>query len=276
MKDTLLLRFLYQTVPGRAVLKVLVQPRLSVAAGKFLGSRLSKPLVPYYIKKYHIDMRGIEIPERGFSSFNDFFTRKRKKQKRNTRLDCLISLCDGLLSVTKIKRDTVFDIKHTKFSLEELLQDKSLADEFINGTALIFRLTPANYHRYCYIADGEITATRRIEGVLHCVRPVATKTYPVYAQNSREYQTIESLVFGKMVQMEIGALLVGKITNDASYKDGSIVWAGDEKGYFEFGGSTILILLREGAVTMNTSLEKQKDKNGETEIRMGEVIARQA
>ena len=235
MKDTLLLKFLYSTTPGRAVLKTLVNPGVSKAAGWYLNSRFSRFLVPYYISKYNIDMRNIDVPKQGFRSFNAFFTRKRIVHKKSLRPDCLISPCDGFLSCMPIKRDCIYDIKHTQFTIESLLQDKELAQEYNNGTALIFRLTPANYHRYSYVADGTVKELRRIEGVLHCVRPVATATLPVFAENTREYQVIDTERFGKMVQMEIGALLVGKISNDKKYEQGSIVWAGDEKGYFEFG-----------------------------------------
>ncbi len=274
MGDTLLLRFLYRTAPGRVVLKVLVSPWVSKAAGRFLNSGASRPLVPYYIAKYHIDMRGIDVPENGFASFNAFFTRSRRAHKRSARPDCLISPCDGFLSCMTIRRDTLLDVKHTKFTLQSLLQDDALAENFVNGTALIFRLTPANYHRYSYAADGSVCWNKKIPGVLHCVRPVATCTVPVFTENSREYQVIDTDRFGRMVQMEVGALLVGKITNDPQFDAESIVWAGDEKGYFEFGGSTIILLFQEGILEMDSSLERRRDANYETAVRAGEVIAR--
>ncbi|MCI5855954.1 MAG: phosphatidylserine decarboxylase [Agathobacter sp.] len=274
MKDTLLLRLLYRTVPGRALLKVLVSPWISRLAGRFLSSGASRPLVSYYISRYHIDMRGIDIPENGYTSFNEFFTRSRRAHKRSARPDCLISPCDGFLSSMTIRQDTLLDVKHTKFTLQSLLQDDALAENFRNGTALIFRLTPANYHRYSYAADGRVCWSKKIPGVLHCVRPVATRTFPVFTENSREYQVIETDRFGKMVQMEVGALLVGKITNDPQFDAESIVWAGDEKGYFEFGGSTIILLFQEGVLEMDTSLARRRDANGETPVRTGEVIAR--
>jgi phosphatidylserine decarboxylase len=274
MKDTLLLRFLYRTVPGRAVLKLLVTPRVSRIGGKFLNSGLSRPLIPYYIAKHGIDMREIEIPDGGFDSFNAFFTRKRKSHRKSGRPDCLFAPCDGFLSWMSVKRGTVFGVKHTAFTLESLLQDEALAGEFADGIVFIFRLTPANYHRYSYAADGRIQTIRKIPGVLHCVRPVAVRTFPVYAENSREYQVIDTDRFGRLIQMEVGALLVGKITNDAHREAGSIVWCGDEKGYFEFGGSTILLILKGGVVASEESLAKRQDANGEVPVRMGEVIAR--
>jgi phosphatidylserine decarboxylase len=96
----------------------------------------------------------------------------------------------------------------------------------------------------------------------------------VYAENSREYQVIDTDRFGRLIQMEVGALLVGKITNDVHREEGSIVWCGDEKGYFEFGGSTILLILKGGVIAPDESLARRTDANGEVPVRMGEVIAR--
>ena len=60
---------------------------------------------------------------------------------------------------------------------------------------------------------AKVLRARKIRGKLHCVRPIALRTVPVFAQNSREYEVIAAGKFGIVVQMEIGALLVGKINN---------------------------------------------------------------
>lgn len=273
MKDSFLLRFLYGTVPGRALLKLLVQPAFSKLGGRFLSSRASGWIVPYYIRKYHIDMKNVEVPEGGFFSFNAFFTRRRSCWSYDLTDDHLISPCDGYLTVAEIEKGTVFSIKNTVFSLEDLLKNRELAESFRGGTAFIFRLTPAEYHRYCYVADGDIVRRKRIRGKLHCVRPVALRNIPVFVQNSREYEVIRTENFGMLVQMEIGALLVGKIRNHERFPGKGSVQAGEEKGYFEFGGSTIVLLLQRDKVRPNTALYERKDLRGEIKVHMGEFIA---
>lgn len=273
MKDGILLAFLYRTIPGRAVLKLLTGKWVSKAAGRFLSSRWSAWLTSYYIRKYNIDMRDVEIPEGGFPSFNDFFIRKRREENCGGVSGELISPCDGFLSVIPVERNRVFALKHTSFSLEELLKDEKLAKRFLDGTALVFRLTPANYHRYGYAADGVVLRHRKISGKLHCVRPVALDTFPVFAQNSREYQVIRTENLGLMVQMEIGALLVGRIRNHRRFSGVSEVKAGEEKGYFEFGGSTILLLFQRDAIRVREELTGGKNEDGEILVRKGESIA---
>lgn len=307
--DTLLLRFFYGTAFGRLFLKGLVQPGVSRAAGRLLSAGPSKWLVPYYIRKHNIDLQDIEIPEKGFASFNDFFTRKRKKSCCAASCDSaggeaafgslygagretvsgnlsgaggeaapgsLVSPCDAFLTCVKIRENTVFSIKNTCFSLEDLLKDRKLAAKFQRGTGLIFRLTPAHYHRYSYGAKGRVLCSRVIPGKLHCVRPVALRKVPVFVQNSREYQALAAEGFGTMVQMEIGALLVGKIRNEGGRLPGEEAKPGEEKGYFEFGGSTILILLPEHAVRFTEGFREKyfeyQSKGAEIPVRMGEVL----
>lgn len=274
MRDSYFLSFLYQTIPGRAALKLLVCPKVSRAAGRFLSCRASKWIVPCYIRKHKIDMRDIEIPEGGFSSFNAFFTRKRKTMQHDLNGAALMSPCDGFLTPVKIREATVFSVKNTEFSVGDLLKDRELAKQFQNGTALIFRLTPANYHRYCYAADGNIVSFKKISGKLHCVRPIALRRMPVFVQNSREYAVIETKNFGTMVQMEVGALLVGKIKNHRKASEGASVQAGAEKGYFEFGGSTIILLFEKDKIRLCRKLQERKNSDGEIPVQMGEGIAK--
>lgn len=274
MKESILLRFLYRTVLGRIVLKLLVQPKVSKAVGQYLSSWASKWLVSYYIRKYKIDMSDIEIPAGGFSSFNDFFIRKRRTGCFDVTYGHLISPCDGFLSFVRITEDTVLDIKNTRFTLDDLLKDHELASQFGEGCAFIFRLTPADYHRYCYVANGKIISNKKIQGTLHCVRPIALRAVPVFAQNSREYQVIGTDSFGTVVQMEVGALLVGKIRNDISTLKSGYVQRGEEKGFFEFGGSTIIILLQNNTILINENLYKKQNSNGEIPVHMGEFIAK--
>lgn len=274
MRESLIVCFLYRTVCGRLLLKLLVHPKVSRAAGAFLSCGASKWLVPYYIRKHKIDMSDIEIPKDGFSSFNEFFTRKRKASFYEAPSDRLLSPCDGFLTPVKVKKNTVFRIKNTEFSLEDLVKDHDLAAKFEEGTALIFRLTPANYHRYCYAANGRILLSEKIFGKLHCVRPVALRTIPVFTQNSREYTVIKSEKFATMIQMEIGALLVGKITNYKKTLSCARVQAGEEKGYFEFGGSTIVLLFQKDTICLYRKLYERRNSDGEIRVRMGEIIAK--
>ncbi len=273
MKDSLLLNFLYNTLPGRLLLRPLVGKHVSMLAGRLLSLKSSCVIIPFFVRKHKISMKGINIPEKGFSSFNDFFTRRKTDPIPVFGEEFLISPCEGFLTVTDIKNDSVFNIKGTVFTLQSLLKNEELSGRFKGGRALIFRLTPANYHRYCYPADGEIIMERRIEGKYHCVRPVALRKVPVFVENTREYQVIRTKRFKDMVQMEVGAMLVGRINNNMHPPGDGRVAAGEEKGCFEFGGSTIILLFQKDALRLRKSLISS-EKCSEIPVKIGEVIAK--
>lgn len=244
--ETKPVRFLYNTRLGRCFLKVLSQPWFSKLAATYLNSPLSRPIVPLYAKRNHIDLQ--EFSKQKYRSFNDFFTRRRIDDTADTTPGHLISPCDAFLSVYPIREDSVYTVKHVQYRLEQLLDDAELAKRYAGGTCLIFRLSPKHYHRYCYPCNGVAELHKSIKGKLHCVRPIAYTSMPVFAQNSREYTVIQSSLFGEVTQMEVGALLVGKIKN---YPAGRFVRQGSEKGYFEFGGSTVILLLEKGRVRID-------------------------
>ncbi|MBR0457257.1 MAG: phosphatidylserine decarboxylase [Firmicutes bacterium] len=266
---------LYRTVPGRCLLKALASPGLSRIAGTFLSLDLSRRIVPWYIRKYGIRMSDIEVPAGGFTSFNEFFTRKRKDGMRpKPEAGQVLCPCDGLLSVVKIREDSCFRLKGMPYSLRRLLDDEGLAAFLQGGLAMIFRLTPQHYHRYCYSMNGNVMHSRRIEGKLHCVRPVALETVPVFAENSREYQVIRTPQGRYMVHMEIGALLVGRISNYPGQDSGAAVCAGEEKGYFEFGGSTIVLIFEKDMIHLNHELFDKHERTGEIPVHMGQMLGR--
>ena len=130
-----------------------------------------------------------------------------------------------------------------------------------------------DYHRYCYVADGEKSKNVVLPGVFHTVNPAANDALPIYKENAREYTLLKTEKFGTILMMEVGAMMVGKITN---HKKGSgPVKKGEEKGYFEFGGSTVIMLLQHGKVRLDYDLIENSENDYETIVRMGERIGEQ-
>jgi len=265
------LAFLYQTAAGRILLAPLVKPWVSRLAGSWLNLRASRCLIAPFIKRNNIDMS--EYEARSFSSYNDFFTRKIKKDCRiiDGVPDHLISPCDAKLSVFAIGSDARFKIKDTLYSLESLLRDKNLAGHYEGGLLLLFRLTVDDYHRFCYIDNGTKTNNYHIPGVFHTVNPLANDVVPIYKENTREYSILKSENFGNLLVMEVGALLVGKIVN---YHGEADVIRGEEKGKFEFGGSTIIVCLEKGRAEIDEDILLNSSEGVETALTMGERIGK--
>lgn len=268
-RQDLILRRLYSHFAGRMLIKILICPSVSRIAGSFLDSRLSKILIPGDIRRGCRDMR--EYEKQSFSSYNDYFCRKRIAEacQIDREPSHLISPCDSLLSVYPIEENRHFNIKHTRYTVDTLLRSRKLAKRYAGGYACVFRLTVEDYHRYCYVDDGATTSIRRIDGVLHTVNPIANDITPIYKENTREYSILRSKNFGNILMMEVGALLVGRIVNRSG---ASAVKRGQEKGHFEFGGSTVILLLEPGKVRMDRDLLKNSRQGFETRVRMGEKI----
>ena len=225
--------FLYRTIPGRMILSVLVRPGISRLAGRFLSSRMSKPLIPLYVKACHLDMSLCETTD--FQSFNDCFTRRYRSEVRpfDPDLSHPVCPCDGLISAYPIRDGLVLPVKQSAYRIEALLQDAALAEKYRDGLALVFRLEVTNYHRYFFIDEGHILHSYSIPGLLHTVRPIALRDIPVFTENARDVTLMETSHFGSVTQVEVGAMMVGKIEN-LPVQDGFV--RGQEKGRFLFGG----------------------------------------
>lgn len=265
-----LLNFMYSCSIGRSIIKVFVNPVISKMAGGLLNTKASALLIAPFIKANHIDMTQYE--NRKYNSYNDFFTRKIKinKRKIDYRTNVLISPCDSKLSVYKIDDNSTFCIKNTKYTLESLLRNHKLAKSFNGGYCMVFRLTVDDYHRYINVDSGNIISRKKINGILHTVNPVANDYYPIYKENSREYVLVKGNNIGKYIQMEVGALMVGKISNH-QIRNYTII-KGSEKGYFEFGGSTIILLLNNDKIHIDRDLINNSKNGYETIVKLGEKI----
>lgn len=265
-KPMLMQKFLYRTYIGRFILKLLNRVFISKLVGLYFSSKLSKIHIKKFINKNKIDMSLYEDVK--YNSFNEFFTRKLKKLEIKKSND-LICPADSKLLVFKIDDKEIFKIKNSYYTLYDLLKDEKLATEFKNGYIMIYRLSVDDYHRYIYIDGGTHEENNFIKGVLHTVNPIAFDKYKVFHQNQRSYTVINGIKINKFIQMEVGALFVGKIKNHFEKHQFS---QGDEKGMFLYGGSTVIVVLKEEDVVIEDIYLKNSLENIETKVKIGEKV----
>lgn len=268
-----LLEKLYGSIAGRMLLKILTAPIVSKAVGAFMDSSLSKPLIGRFVRANNIDTSQYIMTN--INSYNDFFTRRIKSGKRRIDLNPahLISPCDSKLSAYVIGKDSTFLIKNSPYKIADLLCSERLARRYIGGYCLIFRLEVDDYHRYCYIDSGNKSKNLYIRGELHTVNPIALEHYNIYKRNCREYTLLHTENFGTAVQVEVGAMLVGKIQN---YHGKYHFTRGEEKGKFLFGGSTIVLLLEADRAILDEDILKNTADGFETVVKYGEKIGTSA
>lgn len=263
-----LLKLLYSHVLGRCLLKVLTLPFITYLGGIYMNSFLSKHKIQPFIQKNQIDMSQYIVQD--YHSYNDFFTRQIKRDYRPFSKDShtLIAPADSKLTYYPIFQDTHLKIKDSLYSLEDLLQNQELAQSYQGGVCLIFRLTVDDYHRYCFIDNGTKEDDHYIPGIFHTVNPIANDYYPIYKQNARSYSLLHTENFDDVIYMEVGAMMVGKIVNHSK----TSFQKGEEKGYFEFGGSTIVMLLKANIIDIDEDIIKNSMTHDETRVLMGEKI----
>ena len=328
--------FLYYHFLGRLLLKVIfARPYFSFLRGLYYNSFLSKKDIAPFVEKYGLSK---ELLKKNYQSFGAFFSRKeavylREAGKENTkengeawkeklrekgqaRKRAFYATASGKLLAYKIDQEgqIIFsgsenngesnllplEIKGNYYSIEKIL--KAPCPEFLKGgTLLVFRLSLPDYHRYIFPARGRLLRTKKIKGRLDSVRKEAAH-FKAFSENKREISLLELEGMGKILHVEVGAMLVGHIHNHLGFKPsfdkavechkekgteccgekGNIqiggknhlahcFAAGEEKGYFSLGGSTIVEMLSDKIVIDEDLFENTK-KGLETKLEIGERI----
>ena len=263
------LEFLYYSKFGGLILRLATRRWVSKLVGKYLDGRLSRRRIKKYIQKNGIDMNDYVAED--YKSFNAFFTRRIKPELRPFDHDpsAFLAPCDAKLSAYNVSETGEFEIKGFKYTVGTLLKNAELAEEYDGGLCLVFRLCVTDYHRYFFIDGGIAEGNTFIKGRLHTVQPAALERRRVFTENCREYTVLHTDNFGKIVQVEVGAIMVGRIVNDV--KSGRFD-RGDEKGRFEFGGSTIVLLVKKDAVELDAEFFENTANDCETVVKCGEKI----
>ena len=269
IKESNVVRFFYGTIIGRLIVRIFSIPLFSKIMGLFLDSKLSKFKIKSFIKKNNIDMSLYK--EKDYKSFNDFFTREIKNIDYSKNKDDFISPCSSKLSVYDINEEGLYKIKNSYYRIKDLVNSNFIYKEFIGGKLLIFRLEATDYHRYIYIDNGSKEKNVFVPGILNTVRPIVLKHFNIYKQNSREYTIMHTDNFDDVIQIEVGAIMVGKINNkheEYTFKKG------EEKGMFEFGGSTIVLMIKKDIVDLDNDIIKNSSDGFETKVSVGESIGK--
>ena len=275
-------RFAYQSAGGKALWWALFRRSLvSRLMGLYADSSISRMHVAKVVRNLRIDMADFVVPDGGYRSFNDFFTRRLKAGARHFAASGLCSPADCRLSVYPcLREDLCIPVKGREFSLGELLfgnasppsaiSKAELLSGLSGGSLCVFRLCPSDYHRYHFPCGGRILAEWMIPGGYHSVHPIAlAENLRVFTTNVRHVSILELDGFGTAAYVEVGAFGVASICG--TFK-GSSFCRGDEKGFFKFGGSTVIMAFRPGAVKYDADILERSAKGMECLVKAGEHL----
>lgn len=271
-----LLHWLYNSRGGALVERALTTRCASCLYGWANNSRFSRRRIRPFVERMGIEMRGCSKRIDEFQSFAEFFIRTLDPAQRpiGSEPDRCVAPADGrVLAYPRVEAGREFRIKRSRFDLGGLLRDPALARAFDGGSMLISRLSLADCHHFHFPDSGVPSAAVSVPGRLQAGGPYALgRLIPFFAENYRMLTPFRSDHFGPMLIVEIGALSVGSIRQ--GYRPGERVAKGQAKGFFELGGSTVVLLFQSGAIRLDDDLCRMTAADVETYVRMGEPIGR--
>jgi phosphatidylserine decarboxylase len=268
------LRLLYGSGPGRLLAdQVLARRWPSRLGGALQSTRSSARQIGRFVDRFQIPLD--EYEPGPWRSFNEFFIRRFRPGARTfcTEPDRMPAFAEArYLAFEAVDPDADYPVKGRYLTPAALLADIEQAFRFDGGPLLLARLAPVDYHRFHFPDDGERVSDRRIPGRLHSVNPFALRRRTdILATNERRVSVLRTAHFGTLAMVEVGAMNVGRIVQT---HHGREFGRGDEKGYFCFGASTILLFGEPRTWVPTDDLLEQTTQRRETLVRLGEPVAR--
>ena len=239
-----------------------------IARGQFMDSAESAAVLPSWLNYPEVNIGDYIVPPDGYSSFNEFFTRRIKPGVRPIdapgNASVLTAPADStILSLAgELTSDTTLEVKGDTLNIRELLGGDERADEFLNGKAILCMLATTNYHRFHSPVQGKIVAEHQLGGLYY---GMTGGWVEYFFQHRRGYYIFETEEFGHVGMVCVGMFTISSISFVTS--EGDIVEKGDELGNFAYGGSAIILLFEPNRVTFSIPIDK-----GPVHVLMGQGI----
>ncbi|MDR0340230.1 MAG: archaetidylserine decarboxylase [Puniceicoccales bacterium] len=268
------LRFAYANPFGRCLQAAIGSRALFSRIASFFANRptSARKILPF-IRRYGVSISDCAKPIERYVTFQEFFTRHLRPGARpiDGGRDGISAPADGrYLYLPNLQSQKVISIKDRRLQISELLENGSLAAKFDGGSALICRLAPFDYHRFHFPCDAVPGEAIHLGRKLHSVHPMAISFSPNSLFRNRRQLTRMAADCGEIAMVEVGATFVGSIQQ--TYQTNRHVRKGNEKGFFAFGGSTIILLFERGAVLPLPDIRIWSERGIETYVKMGDRV----
>lgn len=276
------IKFLYCSTAGQKIGNAFTNKYFSKVYGAFQDLPSSHYKVRPFIEKFNINIQDYEAgtrpsldPRDSYRTFNEFFIRKFKLGKRSFVSDPrrMPAFAEArYVGFDAVDEKSVYPVKGNYLLAKDLVGNDQVAKIFEGGPLLIARLCPVDYHRYHYPDSGKVLDNFRVPGIYDSVNPLALKfKNQIFIKNERHVSILETQNFGRLAYIEVGAICVGKIVQ--SHRWNKPFMRGEEKGYFLFGGSTVVLLGEKGAWKPSADITANTAKGFETYLHLGTEVA---
>jgi len=200
----------------------------------------------------------------GFSSWNDFFTRRFADGVRPVAAPeddaVIVSACESTpygISYD-VQRTDQFWIKSEPYSLRDMLAGDESVEQFVGGTVYQAYLSALNYHRWHSPVAGTIVRAFTVGGTYYSEADSqgADAIEPQYSQAYLAHVAARAVILieaddpaiGLVAFVPVGMSDVSSCRIDDHLAPGRRVAKGEEVGYFQFGGSTYCLVFRPGVI----------------------------
>jgi phosphatidylserine decarboxylase len=249
----------------------------SIKRGVAEKSPSSSSHIKSFVDAYNINMLDFEPSDiNKYSTFADFFTRRHASGSRPISEPEDLSVAVVVADSRLVVYDTVAEtkklwIKGADFSITNLVMDKDLGARFNQAAVASFRLSPQDYHRYHSPVTGTVKLYRSMPGDYYQVDAVALHSkVDILTRNARSYVVIDSNEFGEVLFVAIGATDVGTVCiHERWHEAGEKISKGDELGYFQFGGSSIVVAFERGRIQFDHDIAELSKRQIQTAVEVG-------
>ncbi len=252
----------------------------AAARGKFMDSRESTQSIPQWLADPSIQIGQYVVPENGFQSFNQFFTRDLKPGTRTVAgatddavlaapTDCVLNMIESLTPETRIKTKL-----QQALNVRELLNGSAYARYFENGTAMSCILLPATYHHYHAVVSGEVMESSEDVSGSYWGNPDFPaflnngnigygSGYSIFEHFRRGYFIIRTREFGHVAMVPVGLDTIGSVMFEEKFRNVKTgqrvpVNKGEKLGHFAYGGSLVILLFEKDVVSGIKVLQGQQ------------------
>lgn len=276
-----------ERIPAEGALRWFYQTRLGYLLTLFCARRASfcrlygwwqnrpasrRQILPF-AQRFALDLAEVELPADQYPSFNAFFSRRLKPEARPfaQEPEALCAPADGKVLVCPcLGEGALLPVKGAQVSVAQILDAEEDTRPYAGGAALVVRLAPYDYHRFHFPDSGRAGPARYLGRKYHSVNPIALEREPrIFALNRRVLTFVDTDHFGRVAYVEVGAFAVGSMAQ--TYTPGPVA-RGQEKGYFQFGGSTLVLFFERGRVVFDADLVRDSAQGLEVHVQTGSRI----
>jgi phosphatidylserine decarboxylase len=273
------LEWIYSNALGKLILSILIKSWPSRWYGKYQSSKWSRGKILPFIDKFKVNIdeyipENVNDPDTPYRSFNSFFIRRfkdgvRPVEQQDSKMPAFSEA--RYFAYESLTDEEAVPVKGKFLAPNMLLGDERWNKIFKGGPMLLARLCPLDYHRFHFPDDGKLIDYYQIPGELHSVNPFALmKNSEIFCRNERHVSILSTKNFGIIAYVEVGAMMVGKIVQTFGPR---VFKRGDEKGYFLFGGSTVIVMGQKGVWKPSDDLIHNTKAARETFVKLGDTVA---